>query len=151
MLKDEIIWFFKHHTVVIVTTIDNNGLPHSSCKGIVDIEKNGHVYVLDLYRARTFANLKANPLISLTGVDEHKFIGYCLKGKARIVERKKFTPSLMKAWEKRLNKRITKRLLKEIRGEKGHDRQPEVLMPRPAYLIKAKINEVVDLTPQHIK
>lgn len=107
--------------------------------------------MLDLYKGATFDNLKNNPHISITAIDEHKFIGYCLKGKAQIVTEDEFQPQIIQAWEDRITGRLTKRLLKNIREEKGHPRHPEVLMPKPQYLILMKVEEVVDLTPQHLK
>ncbi|MDD4954376.1 MAG: pyridoxamine 5'-phosphate oxidase family protein, partial [Candidatus Omnitrophica bacterium] len=77
-LPEGIIKFFNGLRFSIVSTIDRDGSPHNSCKGIVDMEKDGKVYLLDLYMARTYENLKANPHISVTAVDEHKFMGYCL-------------------------------------------------------------------------
>ena len=137
--------------MTIVSTIDKKGLPHNACKGIVDITKDGHVYLLDLYKAMTFVNLKQNPHISITGVNEHKFTGYCLKGRAKIMKDGKLSQRLIKAWDKRIASRITKRLLKEIGGERGHRHHTEALLPTPKYLIEMEVLEIIDLTPQHIK
>lgn len=150
MLKDEVVRFFQRQHLTVVTTIDRNGFPHNSCKGIVDIDRNGRVYLLDLYKAKTFQNLKRNPHISVAGMDEHRFKGYCLKGKAKIMKEGRLGPRLIKAWDKRIAGRITQRLLKEVRGEKGHRHQPEAIMPNPKYLILVDVKEVINLTPKHI-
>jgi predicted pyridoxine 5'-phosphate oxidase superfamily flavin-nucleotide-binding protein len=150
-LADDIIHFFQNQGCVIVSTIGKKGTVHCSCKGIVKINSKGYVYLLDLYNGKTYQNLKINPHISLTAINEHKFTGYCLKGKARIVSEKAL-PSLIKsAWEDRMTSRLTQRLLRNIHEEKGHPRHPEVMMPEPKYMIVMRIEEVVDLTPQHIK
>lgn len=151
VLSEEIIRFFHKQPYTIVTTIDKNGCPHNSCKGIVDIEENGKVYLLDLYKERTRENLKGNPHISITAVDEHKFMGYSLKGMAKIVKREKVKEHIIKSWEDKITKRITQRLLKNIRGEKGHPRHPEALLPKPEYLIEVEVKEITDLTPHHIR
>lgn len=151
MIRADIVQFFHNQRFTIITTVDENGYPHSSCKGIVEIDKRGHVYLLDLYMAKTYENLKKNPRISITGVDEHKFIGYCLKGKAKIVPRNKVSKRILKLWEDKITSRISHRLLKNIQGEKGHTAHPEALLPAPAYLIEADIDEVIDLIPAHIK
>lgn len=151
VIPDEVIWFFQHQHMVIVSTIGKDGLPHNSCKGLVHITNNGYVYLLDLYKRKTFDNLKRNLNISITGVNEHKFVGYCLKGKAKISKQDKLSPRLIKAWDKKIASRLTKRLLKEIHGEKGHKQHPEALLPNPEYLIVVKIKEIVDLTPHHLK
>jgi general stress protein 26 len=148
---DGIVNFFQNQGYVIVSTIDKGGSLHSSCKGIVDIKSNGKIYLLDLYKAKTFDNLKNNPHISITAADEHKFAGYCLKGKAKIITGEELSPQIMKAWEERITSRLTRRVIRNIREEKGHPRHPEALLPKPEYLIVMEAEEVIDLTPSHLK
>lgn len=150
-IPENIIHFFEKQGCVIVSTIDKDGSAHNSCKGIVKISKNGRVYLLDLYMARTFANLKRDAHISIAAIDEHEFSGYCLKGRARLVKVEKLNPGLLKAWEDRVNRRITQRIIKNMLGEKGHGRHPESRFPKPSYMILMEINKIVDLTPQHLK
>ena len=151
-LGDDVIQFFHNQGCVIVSTIDKNGFPHSACKGIVQINRNGRVYLLDLYHARTYQDLKQNPHISITAIEEHKFKGYCLKGKAEIIPEGKLESRVIKAWEARITSRLTHRLLKNIREEeKGHPRHPEILLPKPEYMIAMEVEEIVDLTPHHLK
>ncbi|MFH0731660.1 MAG: pyridoxamine 5'-phosphate oxidase family protein [Candidatus Omnitrophota bacterium] len=149
-IPEATVLFLLRQGFVIVSTIDENGTPHASCKGIVEIDKNGHVYLLDLYKARTSQNLRQNPNISLTAVDEHKFRGCCLKGKATIAENKKLKSSVKKAWDERITSRITQRILRNIKGEKGHKAHPEIFLPEPEYLIDVEVYEIVDLTPHRL-
>ncbi|MFH0935777.1 MAG: pyridoxamine 5'-phosphate oxidase family protein [Candidatus Omnitrophota bacterium] len=145
------IHFLQNQGCVVVSTIDKGGFPHSSCKGIVEITGDGRIYLLDVYKARTYENLKRNAHISITAVDEHRFRGYCLKGKAKIIPRDKLDQKIIKAWEASITGRLTQRLLRNIREEKGHPGHPEALLPQPQYLIAMDVNEVVDLTPGHLK
>lgn len=149
-LSDDIIHFFQKQGFVVVSTIDRNGYAHSSCKGIVKINRIGRIYLLDLYRGKTYENLRQNPRISITAVDEHRFRGYCLKGKAKIIKRDKLKPQIIKAWEDKINSRITQRIIKSIHSEKGHPRHPEVLLPKPEYMIVVEVGEVIDLIPHHL-
>jgi uncharacterized pyridoxamine 5'-phosphate oxidase family protein len=150
-LSGDIIQFFCGQGCVIVSTIDKNGFPHNACKGIVKINPSGWVYLLDLYRAKTYENLVNNPRISITAIDEHKFLGYCLKGKAKIIPQGKLKSPVIKAWEARISSRLTNRLLKNIREEKGHPRHPEIFLPVPQYMIAMAVEEIIDLTPHHLK
>ncbi|MBI4972258.1 MAG: pyridoxamine 5'-phosphate oxidase family protein [Candidatus Omnitrophica bacterium] len=150
-LSPQIINFFLDQGCVIVSTIDQHGFAHSACKGIVKIDPRGEVYLLDVYRAKTYQNLKRNLHITVTAIDEHKFSGYCLKGKARMRSRDNFDAELLQAWEDRITSRLTQRLLRNIRQEKGHPRHPEALLPKPEYLIVMKVEKIVDLTPRHLK
>ena len=122
-----------------------------SCKGIVEIDEKGKIYLLDLYKARTYNNLKKNPNIAITAVNEHKFKGYCLKGEAKIEEVENFKEHTLKAWEKRIITRISQRVIKNMQGEKGHTKHPEALMPETEYLIVMDVHEIVDLTPHTLK
>ena len=150
-LTSEIIQFFQKQGFVIVSTLDARDRPHSSCKGIVRINKEGQVDLFDLYRGRTYANLKRNHNLSITAVDEHGFKGYCLKGEAQIVTGNTVIGEINQAWEQRIISRIAQRILRNLHEEKGHLRQAEALLPKPKYLIRLKIEEVVDLTPGHLK
>ncbi len=151
ILTEEIIQFFKNQNFTIISTLDNKGRLHNACKGIIEINKNGKIYLLDLYKGKTYENLKRNSSISITAVDEHRFKGYCLKGKARIISADRLNSQVIAAWEARIASRLTQRLLKNIHEEKGHPRHPEVLLPKPEYMIAVEVEEMVDLTPQHLK
>jgi general stress protein 26 len=152
LLSETVIQFFQKQGCVIVSSIDSKGFPHSACKGIVKINQDGNIYLLDAYRGQTLQNLKNNPQVNITAFDEHKFIGYCLKGRARILSKTELDAQIIKAWEDRITGRLTQRLLKNIRGElKGHPRHPEALLPEPEHMIVVDVEEVVDLTPQHLR
>lgn len=150
-LGEEIIFFFQNQGFATVTSVDAKGFPHASCKGIVKIEPDGKVYILDLYLAKTRENLKQNPRVAVTAIDEHKFKGYSLKGEAKIVPADKLGSDILEAWEARVTGRATQRLLKNIKEGKGHPRHPEAMLPKPKYMLEVKVEEVVDLTPQHLK
>jgi uncharacterized pyridoxamine 5'-phosphate oxidase family protein len=150
-LSDEIINFFYSQGFVIVSTIDKNGRPHNSCKGIVRIEKTGKIYLLDLYKGVTFQNLITNSNISITSVDEHQFRGYCIKGKAKKVQTRNLGSQILKAWEDKITSRATTRVVRNIRGEKGYPNHPEVSLPKPEYLIVFQAEEIVNLTPGKLR
>ena len=151
MIAPDIVQFFHKQHFVIVSTIDKNGSPHNTCKGIVEITEDGRIYLLDLYMGRTYENLTKNSNINITAVDEHKFIGYSLKGKASIIKKDKISPHLMRLWENKITSRITHRVMKNLRGERGHSRHPEALLPKPEYMILVNVEEVIDLIPHHIR
>jgi len=149
-IDDSIIHFLRHENFAIVSSIGEKGTIHNSCKGVVDIKPGGKIYFMDLYKQRTYDNLKRNNNISLTVVNEHKFQGYCLKGKASIVSVEKLSGHLLELWEKKVTSRLSHRVLKNISGEKGHHSHPEALLPEPEYLIEMEVESIVDLTPHAI-
>ncbi|MEW5758896.1 MAG: pyridoxamine 5'-phosphate oxidase family protein [Candidatus Omnitrophota bacterium] len=150
-LSQELITFFKNQGFVVVSTIDAFGMPHNSCKGIVEIDKkNGLFYLLDVYKENTYNNLTQNHNIAVTAIDEHRFTGYSIKGKAKVVKTE-YVPHFLTMWEDRINQRIARRFIRNIRGEKGHKGHPEARLPKPEYLIVFKAKDVIDLTPYHLK
>lgn len=150
-LSPAVVQFFQEQGCVVVSTIDADGMPHSACKGIVEISREGKIYLFDLYRQVTHQNIMRNSHMSITAFDEHKFAGFCLKGKARLVNAKEIDAGLIQAWEERITGRLTKRLLKNLREEKGQARHPEALLPKPEYLIEMDVEKIVNLTPQHLR
>lgn len=151
VLSEEVIYFLKKQSYVIVSTISEDGTIQNACKGLVKVSEDGRVYLLDLYLGATYRNLKENPHISLTAADEHSFSGYCLKGKAKLIPREELSGDIIKSWEEAIVSRLTSRLLRNIRGEKGHSAHPEALLPKPKYMIMVEVDDVVDLTPKHLK
>jgi len=137
--------FFHKQQFVIVATIDSKGFPHTSCKGIVDIKKEGKIYLFDLYKLHTYNNLKHNPTISLTGVDEENFLGYCIKGYGKIVNLKVKDKDLIDIWNKKLMVRVSKRVLAHIKKDKSSLRQPEAVFPKPQYVIRVEVEEIINL------
>lgn len=150
-LSSEIINFFHKQGFVIVSTLDSQGKIHCAAKGIIGIEEDGKVYLIDIYRAKTFNNLKSNHTVSITAVDEHEFKGYTLKGQAKIVEREKIKEHIIKSWEQRVIDRISKRVIKNIQRDRGSSTHPETRFPHPQYLIEIQVEDIVDLAPAHLK
>jgi hypothetical protein len=68
-----------------------------------------------------------------------------------MIHENELTPDIVKVWEERITNRLTQRLLKNIREEKGHRGHPEASLPKPKYMIVLEVDEVVDLTPSHLK
>ena len=150
-LNNDIIHFFHKQGCVIVSTVNQAGAVHNACKGLVEITSDGKAYLLDLYHGNTYAHLRTNPNISITAIDEHQFKGYCLQGKARVASVTEVELHLIKSWEEKMTGRITQRMLKNISGEKSRLRHPEARLPKPKYLIAIDIENVIDLTPLHLK
>ncbi len=151
-LPEQILSFFKKQGFVIVSSLDEDGSIHIAAKGIVGIEEGGQVFLLDLYLGETFRNLKRNPTVSITAIDEHAFEGYTLKGQAKIVEKDKMAEHIVQAWQDRIVKRLANRILKNVTsGKRSLGHHPEAKMPTPKYLIEIDVEKIVDLTPHALK
>jgi len=152
VIPEEVARFFRDQSFVIVSSAEPEGGIHTACKGIARIQPaQGRVYLLDLYLRRTFRNLRRDPAISLTAVDEPSFSGYCLEGTAQILGKDETDPAIVREWEEKITARISQRLVRNLRGEKGHGRHPEARLPSPKYIIAVDVKRIVDLTPPQLK
>jgi hypothetical protein len=145
-----VIDFLRTQGFVLVSSIDQNGFPHNSCKDIVKIEPEGKIYLIDVYHGATTKNITLNPQVSISAVDEHKFIGYCLKGKAIMAE-DKISQEIIKVWEDNITSRLARRLLRNLVQDQGQRHHPEASLPFPKQLIVLEVEEIVDLAPHHLK
>ena len=150
-IPKDIVVFLERQGFVIVSTLDKNGKIHCAAKGIAGIEKSGKIYMIDLYCRRTFANLKKNSTISITAIDDSRFEGYTLKGKGQIVKRDQIKDHIIKNWESKIVERISQRVIKNIKISKKSLHHPEARLPQPRYLIVMDVEDIVDLTPKHLK
>ena len=146
-----IIDFLRTQDFVIVSSIDKKGFPHSSCKTVIKIDPAGEIYLVDVYRGVTSENIECNQHISISAVDEHKFIGYCLKGKARKIQDDFISQEMIKTWEDNITSRLAKRLLRNLVQDQGQRHHPEASLPQPKHLIVLEVEEIVDLAPFHLR
>lgn len=146
-----VIDFLRTQDFMIVSSIDKSGFPHSSCKAVVKVDPAGEIYLVDVYYGVTSENIEINPRVSISAVDEHKFSGYCLKGKARKIQDEFITQEMIRIWEDNITSRLAKRLMKNLAQGQGQKHHPEASLPHPKHLIVLEVEEIVDLAPQHLK
>ncbi|MFC1666507.1 pyridoxamine 5'-phosphate oxidase family protein [Candidatus Omnitrophota bacterium] len=147
-LSQRVIHFLEEKKVVIVSTLNAEGKIHCAVKGIVGIEQKGKVFLIDLYTHETFNNLRNNQTISITAVDEHKFQGYTLQGHARLIPRKEIHGHIVAEWERRILKRISTRMIKNIQASTKSKSHFEAELPsKPKYVIEIDVTDIIDLSP----
>ena len=151
-ISSEVIHFFNKEHFVIIATLDKSGTIHTSAKGILEIGDRGKIFILDLYKGRTYQNIKNNPNVNLTLVDERRFMGYSIKGKARIVREGLISKKRLELWHDKLAKRIARRVIRHVKSPgTGSEGIPEAGFPMPKYLIEVSADKVISLTPGRLK
>ncbi|MFH1459012.1 MAG: pyridoxamine 5'-phosphate oxidase family protein [Candidatus Omnitrophota bacterium] len=143
--------FFKKQNDVIVCSLTSNSEIHCSVKNIIHIDAQGAIYLVDLYQIRTFANLKENPTVSITAIDEHLFIGYTIQGQAEIIEKNNIPDEILDKWEEKVTQKISKRFVHNLQNAKQAMHHPESAFPQPKCIIKINVDNIIDLTPEHLK
>ena len=148
----EVILFLEQQGCVVVSTMDQKKNIHCSVKGIVGIDPDGKIFVIDLYFHKTYANLKKNSTISITAVNEKKFKGYSLQGTAKMISRENIKEHLVEKWENKIIKRASERLIEGVQSgskSKGHF---EIDLPKqPKYLMEVDVTQIIDLRPSGLR
>ena len=141
----------KQH-FVIVSSVDQKGSVDSAAKGIIEVDPKGRICVLDLYRGRTYRNIKKNPRVTLTAIDERRFRGYSIKGKARIMSDGALPKRKLSVWQDKIAKRIARRLIKHVKEETpDHEDIPEARFPLPKHIIEIDVLDIIDIAPHRAK
>ncbi len=147
----EVADFLHSQSFVVVSSIDEIGFPHNSAKAIVKIDSLGEIYLIDVYQGLTCKNIKLDSKVSISAIDEHNFVGYCLKGRAKILPNDKISQEIIKTWEDNITTRLTKRLIKNLTSDKGQRHHPEASLPQPKHIIAIEVEQIVNLSPLHLR
>ena len=68
-----------------VSTASLDGIPNATPKGSVRVINDEHLVFADLFSRKTRENLKANPKVAVTVIDEKSHKGYQLKGTGELL------------------------------------------------------------------
>jgi len=147
-IPKDVVRFLTKHGVTIVSTLDEAGHIHCAVKEVVGIDVEGKIFLIDLFRNRTYKHIQMNPSVSITAVNEEEFKGYTLQGQAKIVAREDIQEHIVKIWEEKIVKRISDRMIKSVqKGVKSKSHFEAELPHKPKYLIEIDVDQIIDLSP----
>lgn len=120
---------------------------HCAVKGVADVDQAGQIFFMDLFSGRTLQNLKKMPVISVTAIDEDKFIGYSLKGKAVIFSPSEKHRDIINKWENYVIQKISDRIIAGVRlGKKSKEIFETRLLAAAKHIIRMDVEEIIDLS-----
>ncbi|MBI2648252.1 MAG: pyridoxamine 5'-phosphate oxidase family protein [Thaumarchaeota archaeon] len=79
----------KEGYVVLVSTVDEKGVPNVSPRFVLDIIGKKELLFADAFRDRTFSNIRKWPKVSVAVLDRKSLSGFQLKGQAEKVTSKR--------------------------------------------------------------
>lgn len=140
MLPKKIIDGLHSKEFISVATCDFNGQPNAAPKLILKIEDN-IIYLIDYTIGRTWVNLKSNPRVSLSFVDQDALIGYQLNGEVELIESgATYNKMLHELHEKEVGL-SAKRIVEGVLRGKKHERF-EVAISEKFVIFKVKVTEI---------
>ena len=131
---------------IFVATCGSAGEPNCAPKMLISVAKSGAVYYLDYTFARSYANLRENPRISLSFMDDVEFLGYRLSGAAAILRPGSELDRAKGEWEARVIRYETERLINRLKGRYS-TRESEISLPENFVIVKFTADEAALVKP----
>lgn len=136
--------FLSMGRYVNVATCNLQHMPNVAPKLIAKAEKNV-VYLIDYVVGTTCANLKENPRVSISFIDEKTLTGYQLNGSVNLLEEGEEFDALAREFQHIKTNLTVERILFNVRsGVKTSP--PELALPERFVIIEVKIFEIVEIS-----
>ena len=135
--------------VISVASCARQGKPNSAPKMLVDIERLNKIYFLDYKHTHSYANLRENPEISVSFMNDAAFTGYRLNGTAQILESGSEYEEAKSRWEKRLISYEADRIIQRVRGLYS-TKESENSLPKDFVIIKISATEGSVVKPDRV-
>lgn len=143
MLTKTIIELLKKREFISIATCDLNGRPNAASKFILKIE-GGCIYLVDYIFGKSYENLKVNPRVSLSFVNNDSLKSYQINGSVELIENGTvYEESAAELVQKEVSL-STDRIIKGVSSGKHHENF-EVAIPEKFVIFKVKIEETVEM------
>jgi len=126
-----------------VATANADGHPNAAPKLILKTPDE-FIYLVDCTIGKTWENLKRDPRVSLSFVDQESLKGYQIRGIAKIIEGEGVCQQLVDDLQEKEMALTVTRLISGIRGKKRHE-DFEIGMSDKFVIFKITILEVVEI------
>ena len=143
MLPKELITLLANKEFISVATCDFKGRANAAPKFVLKIDAN-RIYLVDYTIGTSWKNLKMNPRVSLSLVDEMTLKGYQLNGAVKIMTRGKLYDAMRKEMTDKEIRLTTQHIIDEVRGNPTHETF-EILISEKFIIFEVTIDEVVEM------
>ncbi len=153
--KQHLLKSFLHHLTggkfVNVATCNLERMPNVAPKLIAKVAGDT-LYIVDYVMGATYANIKENPRVSVSFVDEKTFTGYQLNGTATVIEKGEEFEKLSEEFQKIKTDFIVERILYNVRTGEKASASPGLSLPEKFTVLRIKVIEIVEITSTgHLK
>ena len=142
-ITENLLELFQKREFVSIATADRGGQPNSVPRFFL-CAKGSFIYLIDHVMGQTVRNIKENPLVSVSFMDQDALEGYRLNGTAKVVERGKEYEAMLKVWNEKVIKLSADRVIEAVRTGKKHGHYEVEISERFA-LLKIKVNDVIKM------
>lgn len=127
-----------------VATCNEERMPNVAPKLIAKVENN-LIYLVDYVMGSTYTNLKTNPRVSLSFVDEKTLTGYQLNGAVAVLASGAEFDKLSEEFQQIKTNFTVERILFNVRtgGKASHQ---DIVLPEKFIILKVKVFEIVEIS-----
>ncbi len=143
-LLEDLVPFLAPGKFVNVATCSLEKMPNVAPKLVIKTEKN-IIYFIDYVIGRTFLNLKENPRISLSFIDQRTLTGYQLNGSVDIIDKGVELENFVEDFQKIKTSFTVERILYNLRSAEKASAL-EFALPERFAVLKAKVIEIVEIS-----
>jgi len=143
MLTKELISLLDKREFLSVATCGSINRPNAAPKFLLKVDKE-HIYLVDYTIGTTWQNLKVNPKLSLSFMDQNTLKGYQINGNVRMIEKGSVYKKMHKEMMDKEVRLTAKHIIEDVRGEGKHDNY-EVAIREKFVIFDVKINEIVEI------
>lgn len=142
-MYNKIAKLLKSREFVSVATCDLEGRPNAAPKFILKLENN-FIYLVDYIVGRTSRNLKINPRISISFMDNDTLMGYQLNGSVELISRGQEYDTLVKDLSQKELELSARRIIEGVTKGKSHEGF-ELNLSEKFVIFKVKVEEIVEI------
>ncbi len=130
---------------ISVGTSDENGQPSVASKFLLKVEGK-NIYLVDLIKGKTWRNLRYNPIISLSVMDEDNLRGYQINGAVSVLESGKEFDLLMLEFSEKQVTFATNKIIAGVQQMKPH-RGLGLTAHKAEVFYKISVSEALEIGP----
>lgn len=145
MLPDKIRKLLHKREFVYVATSNLESKPNAAPKFMVKVDNN-FVYLIDYVVGKTWENIKINPRVSLTFMDNEELTGYQINGHVTLITMGLEFDLIINELRSKKVSLTVERLVKGVQRGKKHNNF-EVDLPENGVVLKVKVDDVVEICP----
>jgi predicted pyridoxine 5'-phosphate oxidase superfamily flavin-nucleotide-binding protein len=143
MINKNMKTLLESREFISVASCNLEGRPNAAPKFLLKVEAN-YIYLVDYIIGNTFRNLKANPRVSLSFLDDNSLVGYQINGKVEIIDHgPEYLAALDDLARKEINLSATRIIDGVIKGQVH--KAYEVAASKQFVILKVKVEEIVQI------
>lgn len=143
MLKKKIAELLQQKEFIHVATCDSSLRPNAAPKFFLNMEGD-YIYLVDYTIGTTWRNLKDNPRVSLSVMDDIALIGYQINGIVAIIEQGPEHERLFEHYTKKGISLSATRIIEGLYREKTHVNF-EVNLPQNVVFFKIRMEDIAEI------